>query len=154
MLSGMTEPKVIVVRKEQRKEGPEKLFDEEWFSNTSVWCYLGMILNTSVTRLNFLHRRDFWEPSYRLGQMSSGPKPSSAAISASIVGQGLFSAFPAAVAWYPWVRDTPERVLPRFFKAANTSAGCQSTFFDLGRAFMRRNFSLENWVQSDGQLGV
>jgi hypothetical protein len=36
--------------------------------------------------------------------------------------------------------------LPRFFKAANTSAGCQSAVFRFGEAIMFQKFSLENEV--------
>jgi hypothetical protein len=64
--------------------------------------------------------------------MSAGRKPNSVAISFSNAGHGFLSAFPAAVAWYPLARDNPERVLPRFFRAANTSAGCQSAFLGGG----------------------
>jgi hypothetical protein len=146
LFSTANDPKVIVTRNGRRKEGIGELFYEEWFSNTFPWCGVCVIPNTFMPRLNFCHPLDLWERPYRVGQISSGSKSNSAAISASMAGQGLFSAFPAAVAWYPWPRDTPERVLPRFFKAANTSAGCQSTFFGVGRAFMRRKFSLENRV--------
>ena len=41
--------------------------------------------------------------------MSSGARSNSDAITASNAGQGFFNALPAAVAWYPWAREMPDR---------------------------------------------
>ena len=143
LLSTANSPKVIVTRNEGAKR---QSFSTGRLSAKSRWHHLSSISNTFAPRLSFRHPCDFVARLYRVGQMSSGSRPNSAAIRASRPGHGLFSAFPAAVAWYPWARDRPARVLPRFFKAANTSAGCQSSFFGFGRMFMWEKFSLENRV--------